>query len=365
MNFIDLYKNRSEIVREHKERDGRLSVGTLCSYVPVEILHSFGIIPVRIWGESQNLHRADALLQTYICPPARHLMALGIEGLYWFLDGIVHCYTCDAVCGLYNIWVKNLKPRFNHMISLPYMDIDEAMSYTKKEFRIFIEKLESFTGKKYSNEALNKSIIIFNEARSLIKEVYNLKKNGIPLKYSDICYMNICSQTLPVDLFLGEIRDHIKAIKGLKPERRKKLRILISGSVISDLLITDFIEEAGGEIVADDYCMGLRTLAGVVQTEDPLKSLAGYYLIKPGCSSRAEFVSRKVYLLETIRECRIDAVIFIHQKFCDPHLSDYPYLRKVLDGIGIPQLQLELEGEGFAGGVRTRIESFFEMLGKR
>jgi benzoyl-CoA reductase subunit C len=365
MNLRQLHETRSDIVKEHKEKNGRLAIGTLCSYVPVEIIHSFGVIPVRIWGQSQNLHKADALLQPYICPPVRHLMALSIEGCYSFLDGIVHCYTCDAVCGLYNIWVKNLKPRFSHMISLPYMDIDEAFSYTKYEFGNFIGKLESFTGEKYSPEDLKSSITLYNEKKSLIKEVYHLKRQGIPVDYADICSLNICGQTLPPEIFLPEIREYVKEIKGRDNSNRKKLKILISGSAFPETSLADFIEDIGGNIVADDACMGLRSLRDVICGKDPLEDLAGYYLTIPGCSSRAEFSFRKMYISDIIEEYCIDAVIFIHQKFCDSHLSDLPFLRKVLDDISIPHLQIELEGDGFTGGVRTRIESFFEMLERR
>jgi len=365
MNMRDLYERRLDIIKEQKEKNGCLAIGTFCSYAPVEILYSFGIIPVRIWGESDNLHRADALLQTFTCPPARHLMALGLEGHYGFLDGVIHCYTCDAACGLYNIWVRNLKPRFSHLMSLPYMAINEALTYTITEFGNFIEKLESFVKTEYSQESLKRSITLYNEARSLMKEVYHLKKGSLLISYADICAMNICCQTLPVEMFLPELKNFIKTIKKDKSRSRKKLKILISGSVISDTSLVDFIEEAGGNIVADDACTGLRLLQDVIPDGDPLQSLAGYYLTRAPCASRADFPSRKKYLLEALSDFGIDAVIFIHQKFCDPHLSDHPFLKKILDETEIPNLQFELEGEGLTGQVRTRIESFFEMLERR
>jgi len=366
MNFRDLYERRLDIVKEQKEKNCCPAIGTFCSYAPVEILHAFGIIPVRVWGESGNIRKADALLQAFICPPARHLMALGLEGYYSFLDGIVQCYTCDAVCGLYNIWVRNLKPRFSHLISLPYVAIDEAISYTVAEFEIFIEKLESFTGKSFSPESLKRSITQHNTVRSLMKEVYLLKKSGISVRYADICAMNICGQTLPVEIFLPALDKYVKTVKEEDKRSGKKLNILISGSVISDPFLTDFIEEIGGNIIADDACTGLRTLRDIIIPEgDPLESLAKYYLTRPPCASRADFPSRKAFLLETLADFDIDAVIFIHQKFCDPHLSDHPFLKNILNEARIPHMQFELEGDGFTGQVRTRIESFFEMLERR
>ena len=365
INFRDLCERRLDIVKEQKEKDNCPVIGTLCSYVPVEILHSFGIIPVRIWGQSENLHKADALLQPFICPPVRHLMALGLEGHYNFLDGIVHCYTCDATCGLFNIWVRNLKPGFSHLISLPYMTIDESLTYTMAEFGNFIGKLESFTKKKFSPENLKRSITLYNEARSLMKEVYYLRKSGLLVSYSGICAMNICSQTLPLEIFLPELRKYVKKMKEEERGSSGKLKILISGSVISDTSLMAFIEEAGGDIVADDTCIGLRMLRDVIPEGDPLQSLARYYLTRPPCASRSDFPSRKAHFLETLTDFDIDAVIFIHQKFCDPHLSDHPFMKKVLDETGIPSMQLEMEGDELTGRVQTRIESFFEMLERR
>jgi benzoyl-CoA reductase/2-hydroxyglutaryl-CoA dehydratase subunit BcrC/BadD/HgdB len=55
-------------------------------------------------------------------------------------------------------------------------------------------------------------------------------------------------------------------------------------------------------------------------------------------------------------------MIFMHQKFCEPHLADHPFLKKILTEIGIPQVQLELDGEGLSGQIQTRLEGFFEML---
>jgi benzoyl-CoA reductase subunit C len=125
----DLVHRHKEIAREEKEKNGRLVFGTLCSYVPVEILHAFDILPVRLWGDGKNHERADTLLPTYICPPARNIMAMGLAGHYDFLDGVIHSYTCDATCGLFNIWRRNLKPAFSFLLSPPYMNTDEAVAY--------------------------------------------------------------------------------------------------------------------------------------------------------------------------------------------------------------------------------------------
>jgi len=153
----DLIRFHLEIAQDEQQR-GRPVMGTLCSHVPVEILHASGVLPLRLWGQAEEIGRADVLLQTYICPPVRHLMALGLSGRYDFLEGLVHTYCCDATCGLFNIWRRNRKPRFSRMVSLPYQATEEAVDYAVAEFRGLIDALAAFTGKPFSEEALMGSI---------------------------------------------------------------------------------------------------------------------------------------------------------------------------------------------------------------
>jgi benzoyl-CoA reductase/2-hydroxyglutaryl-CoA dehydratase subunit BcrC/BadD/HgdB len=360
----DLIRRHKEIAREEKEKNGRPVFGTLCSYVPVEILHAFDILPVRLWGDEKIPERADTLLPTFICPPARNIMAMGLAGRYDFLDGVVHSYTCDTTCGLFNIWCRNLKPAFSFLLSPPYMKTEEAVAYCRAEFTALVAALEDFTGRRFSAEKLRKSIDLYDAARERIGAVYRANQNGAAVRYLDLHRMNLALQVLPIEQVVPFYDEYLSNIGQLPTRSRGKRRIMISGSVISDCDILERIEALGGEIVADDTCLGYRLVQGsVLPHEDPLPALVRYYLGRPPCSSRADFPARKGYIRETISDFGVNAVIFMHQKFCEPHLADHPFLKRTLTEMGIPQVQLELEGEGLSGQIQTRLEGFFEMLG--
>lgn len=362
----DLVHNHREIARAEKEKTGRPVFGTLCSHVPVEILHAFDILPIRLWGEAENNELADALLPTYICPPARNIMAMGLAGRYDFLDGVIHSYTCDATCGLFNIWCRNLKPAFSFLLSPPYMNTEEAVAYCAAEFQALIAALEDFTGKRFSAKRLRKSIHLYDAARERIGAIYRANQNGAAVRYLDLYQMNLALQVLPIELVVPYYDEYLSNLKQLPPRNHGKHRIMISGSVVSDPDILARIEALGGETVVDDTCLGYRLVQQRVPArEDPLSALAHYYLDRPPCSSRADFPARKEYIRKTISAFDVDAVIFMHQKFCEPHLADHPFLKNVLTGKGIPQVQLELEGEGLSGQIQTRLEGFFEMLEAR
>ena len=356
----DLLRRHREIARGEQQR-GRPVIGTLCSHVPVEILHACGALPLRLWGRSEEIGRADALLQTYICPPVRHLMAQGLSGRFDFLDGLIHTYCCDATCGLFNIWRRNLKPKFSRMVSLPYQASGAAVDYALTEFRGLAEALAAFTGRPFAEGALAESIRLYEEARGLLRDLYRRKQAGDAIPYGEIHRQNLLFQLLPVERFIAFGREYRPEAAGTAPA--KAFRILLSGSVIADEEILERIEELGGRIVADDTCLGLRPLQGKISEDgDPLRALAAFYLERPPCASRADLPSRRDYVLSTIASAKAEAVIFVHQKFCDPHLSDHPLLKKSLEERGIPQLQFELEGEGMTAQIQTRLEGFFEML---
>lgn len=51
------------------------------------------------------------------------------------------------------------------------------------------------------------------------------------------------------------------------------------------------------------------------------------------------------------------------QKFCTPHLADYPTLSNELRKEGVPSILIEMdETWQMEGQLKTRIEGFFEML---
>ena len=57
----NLVAKHLEIIREEQKESGRLVFGTLCSYVPVEILHAFDIVPLRLWEPAEDIDRAEQM----------------------------------------------------------------------------------------------------------------------------------------------------------------------------------------------------------------------------------------------------------------------------------------------------------------
>jgi benzoyl-CoA reductase/2-hydroxyglutaryl-CoA dehydratase subunit BcrC/BadD/HgdB len=67
-------------------------------------------------------------------------------------------------------------------------------------------------------------------------------------------------------------------------------------------------------------------------------------------------------LLELVRRARADGVVFVLEKFCEPHAFDYALIRPILDQAGVPYLLLEMEQTPSLEALRTRLQAFVEIL---
>ena len=102
-----LYRDyRLGAVREWKERTGGLAIGFMPIYVPRELLHAQGVLPVGLMGGGDDLEiiRGDAFYQSYICHIPRSTIELGLNGSLDCLDGMLFPAICDVIRNLSGMW---------------------------------------------------------------------------------------------------------------------------------------------------------------------------------------------------------------------------------------------------------------------
>ena len=110
-----------------------------------------------------------------------------MKGDYDYLDGVVMSHSCDPLRKLFGVWVNNIPMKFSYFLPLPLKGEPAAWDYFKEELSLFKEAIESFVGKKITDEDIRKSIEIFNRNRDLVKKLYELRKSkNPPVKGSEI-----------------------------------------------------------------------------------------------------------------------------------------------------------------------------------
>lgn len=344
---------------------GRPVIGWFCAYTPLEILLAAGLQPLRIVpGPGRAMTRADSFIDRNYCPYVRTLLGEALDGHYRFLNGLVVVNSCDPMRRLYDVWRYNIGGDFIRLLDLPRIDTESAAAYYRECLFKFVEALESHYGVAITDASLTDAISARNRVRSLLRELYLMNRDSGVLSAAEVQKVVRASTILPKDILTVSLEKLLDEVSGATGDLREGPRLLITGSIMDNPQIIDFIEECAARVVGDDLCTGTRQFWYPVEPDgDALTALSRHYLGRTPCPRMKDAQRRFDHVMQLIDEFRVDGVVFYTLKFCDPFLFDVPVLKEQLERHGIPSLILEGDyTPGTLGRVRTRIEAFIEML---
>jgi benzoyl-CoA reductase subunit C len=361
--FRRLYQNRNDFSESWKKQ-GKKVFGYFCTYTPEEIIYSADILPIRTSVDVASTTLADAYLPNFICSFARECLNAALSDQYKDLDGYVSAFTCDTIRNLLWVWKRLVPSKYIDFISFPSKTTDKALDFLLQEFIRSKTKLEKFCGKQISDQDLLKAIRLYNENRSLLSKVYDLRKSDPPLISGTEALDIVRSATvIPKEEHNRSLKRFMSDVKGRDNLPKGRARLLVSGPVIQDINLMETIESSGGTVVADDLCVGSRYFWDTVEVNgEPLKAIAKRYLGRARCPCRHPPEERLKYMIGMIKDFRVDGVVFLLQKFCDTHFFEHPFLEEKLMENGTPSLLIEIEQSTPIGAVKTRVEAFIEML---
>ena len=138
---------------------GRKAIGYMPIYVPREIVHAAGMLPVGIFGGGDQLEviQGDAYYQSYICRIPRSTVELGLTGRLDCLDGMLFPSICDVIRNLSGMWQIMFKEKYVKYFDLPQnYDDSTGGSFYIHEMQTLREDLGKLAGKPISNEALKR-----------------------------------------------------------------------------------------------------------------------------------------------------------------------------------------------------------------
>ena len=376
----EIYHDRTHRVKELKA-EGKKVMGYWCIYPVLEMMTALDVVPFRIFGDMREpITKADACLPTVICPFIRSFMDLGLKGKYDFLDGVVMAHVCDVGEKVAHIWRTYINSPYCHFIDTPHTTHKAAVKQHKEQLKDFQKTLEPFAGKGLSPGRLKEAIEVHNQQRTLVRELYDLRKPDPPfISGTETLQVMVALMSIPVEEgneLLGQVISEIKERKD--GPRKKPARLLIWGSIIDDIALIEMIEGLEANVVMDDTCVGSRAyFADVEFTEDPLNGLAYRYLVELKCPRTfreavfgeikkdyiADLESRFGYLRDYAREWDAKGVILQSVRYCDTHGYEVPGLKDYLDHIGLPNIYLEHDySEAALAPLRTRVQAFLEVI---
>ena len=378
---VEVCDDRSRRARELRS-EGKKVVGYLCIYPVLEMLTALDLVPYRVFGEMREpVTEADTFMPTGNCPFLRACLDAGRKGKYDLLDGMVTSHICDIGSTMSIIWNYAIKTPFLHHIDTPHTVHESALVQEKGLLEDYRRALEGLAGKKMTDDKLRAAIILHNEQRALVRELYELKKQSPPLLSGAETILVIKAvQSLPVDEANRLLREVItETVERSDGPVARTARLLVWGSIIDDTAMMDMIESLDANVVMDDTCVGIRPFADDVElTDDLLDGLAYHYLVDIRCprTFRAndfnelrkdyanDLEARFGYMKEYIRDWQADGVILESVRYCDTHGYDVPALKDFLDSIGVPSIYLEHDYTvGALAPLKTRVQGFLEIIG--
>ncbi|WP_410509131.1 double-cubane-cluster-containing anaerobic reductase [Methanosarcina hadiensis] len=376
------YSERISQLTEEKKA-GKKIVGTLCLFVPDEIIFAAGADRVILCGgKSDTISIAEQYLPRNICPLVKSsfgsIVNNGCSGViscahFSLIDMIVAENTCDSKKKTYEL-LGSCVPTY--VLDLPQKpDSSAAVKYFLEELNKFKIVVEKLTGNKVTVEQLKKEIISSNETRKLLHRLYDLRKtDSSPISGLDMIKVMQKQYVLSAEDFKKALRTLIDEVEQAKDDKAdktdkyhltRKPRIMISGCPMpgGNTKVPEIIESRGGIIVVEESCTGTRSFWDLVdENKDPMLALAERY-IKIPCSCMTPNDRRIENILELAREFKVDGVVHYTLQFCHGYNIEKYKVQQALKNAGIPMLSIETDySDSDIEQIGLRVDAFMEML---
>ncbi len=352
---------------------GRFVVGYMPFYVPRELIHAAGGLPLGVLGGGDQLEviHGDAYYQSYICRIPRSTLELAVTGRLDFVDAMLFPSTCDVIRNLSGMW-KILFPK----VRARYFDVPQNFSdhiggtfyiHELTELRALLAELAAHA---VTDDAIRASIALYNENRRLVRAVYALRTR-MPWQApaAEVYLLMRAGMVLAVEEHNRMLDAYLEAAAAEKRPMRDNSRVVVTGAFCEQppLNLIKSIELAGCYIVDDDFLLVNRWEKSDVPAEgDPIAALAGAYLhnsVNMAAKYEPDEERKGLHLVEAVRRTDAEGVIFACPSFCDPALLDRPMLQTVLARHNIPYIAFKYaENSGQMQPIREQAGTFADSI---
>lgn len=368
-------KDRPLRLQEAKEKRGKIIGFFPGNYVPEEIIYASGAIPVCLTdgGNSQTADAALSVVPRIICPFARTLIAermLKNNPYYPMLDMVVAPITCQHLKKVAEIWEYQGDLEI-YKLGIPHQSGgDSELEYFTSRLRVMRERIEALTGRRITDEKIIEAIDLYNRMRKLLKDISLMRRDADPpLTGLDFVRLNHASFYADPVFMVNHLSSLYEEWNRKQGEKKShKTRLLLAGPNLAqgDYNILELVEAAGGQVVVEEICEGIRNYWQHVENSgNPLRSLAKSYLRDrlPCAYMRDSTRKRLDFTLKLIEDFDVSGVIWYELLCCETYDQESYFLDKKMQERRIPMLIVESNYDVADGGpLRNRLDAFMEMV---
>lgn len=333
-------------VRRWRESGGKV-IGHFQVYFPEEIVHAAGILPFKVRGAPIEAVQADSRFGSYLCSILKTSLELALSNRVQFEMFVTHP-ICDAARNLGAVWGRN----FSYPCQILYLpqnaNSPAAVTYLRNEYARLQRSVEAIAGRPVKEDDLRRSLAVYNRNRTLLRELYAIKRETPWLVSADEAYVLVAIGGLIPREEHNELLETVLPLVAARPNKKQdKIRLVFEGGFCEQPPL-DLIRAIARScyVVDDDLLIGLRWILEDVSLDgDPLFNLAVAYLEKSSYSPVQHDLRKpkEKMLLERIRNSRADAAILTAAKMCEPGLEEQVAYLHALDKEGIPYFISEFE----------------------
>lgn len=358
--------NPKELMKAYLD-SGNKVVGSLPVYTPEEIVHAAGMVPMAIWGGDTSIEKAKEYFPAFACSIMQSTLEYGLKGSYDGLSAVIIPGMCDTLITMTQIWksgVKNIP-----MIGLTFPQsrkIQAGVDFLVSEYEGIKAKMEEICGHEITEEALLKSIEVYNEHRKVMQEFVELVPDY--LNTFTPYYRNVVIKSghfMKKEEHTALVKELIAAVKGMPKEDFKGKKIITTGIILDDKELLKVLEDNNMAIVFDNVAQETRQFRTLVpEGGSAIERLAKWWSEVEGCSLAYDPMKlRGKMVLDDAKRLGADAVVYALMKFCDPEEYDYPIFKKDMEEAGMPHLYIEIEqGTTSIEQIKTKMQTFADIL---
>ncbi|OGP54586.1 MAG: hypothetical protein A2Y65_06320 [Deltaproteobacteria bacterium RBG_13_52_11] len=368
-------RDRPAQLREAQEKGVKIIGYFPGNYVPEELIIASGAIPICLidGGDTLPLEVSLSAIPHIFCPFARTQIGerlLRRNPYYNMIDMLIAPITCQHLKKAAEIWeyygdIEIFKLGIPHQYSN-----DFELGYYRDRLRALRERLKAFTGNKITDKSICSAIKLYNRMRELLRKISLLRCDAsVPLDALDFVKLNHASfyadPALMVDI-LESVYDELREKPSVAETDAPRLILIGPNIGYGDYKMLELVKEAGGEIVIEEVCEGMRYYWSTIDTTgDPLESLARGYLRDrvPPAFMRYSAKPRLDFALKLITDFTVSGVIWYELLGCETYDAESYFFTQKVGERNIPMLILESDyGMAGVGQMKTRIEAFIEMV---
>ena len=352
---------------------GRMAIGYMPVYVPRELIHAAGMLPVGILGGGDQLEviQGDAYYQSYICRIPRSTIELGLTGRLDCLDGMMFPSICDVIRNLSGMWQILFPSKFVRYFDVPqnYEDAVGGKFYVS-ELEVLRDELGKLRGSPITDAEIDASIRVYNDNRAAIRDLYAYRAvKPWQAPTSEVYLVLRAGMVLPPEEHTQLVREYIAAADALPRPKRDNARVVLTGGFCEQppLALIKSIEMSGCYIVDDDFMLVTRWLLDDVPAVGrPLEELSTAFLHR-SASTAAKYDAKREdkgqYLLQQVKTRGAEGVVFAAPSFCDPALLERPMLQDVLAKHTVPYTAFKYaENTGQMAPIREQAGTFADSI---